>query len=331
MTLKGKKVLALVVSMLFMVSLLAGCGSTDSKQATDKKAAPEAKGKKVVGVLMCDFSDQFQAYMIDGMKQAAEKLKSENIEVVMMDGKSDSNKQMSQMENLIAQKVDAVVIMPIDSQASKPMVESAIKAGIKVISVNRPLINQDQALAYVGSTDVFAGEMEAQKMADLLGGKGNVAILEGAFGHQAQIDRKQGMENILKKYPDIKVVASQTGEWYRDKGMKVMENWLQSGLTIDGVMCHNDEMALGAIKAIEDAGKIDKIKVGGIDSTPEALKYLKDGRLAFTVFQDAKGQGRAAIETAAKVVKGEKVEAKILIPFELVTKDKADEYEARYK
>jgi len=317
--------------MLFMVSLLAGCGSTDSKQTSDKKDIPAAGGKKVIGVLIGDFSDQFQAYMVDGMKKAAEKVKGDNVEVVLMDGKSDSNKQMSQMENLIAQKVDVVIILPINSEASKPMVENAVKAGIKVISVNAPLVNQDKAVAYVGSTDVLAGEIEAQKMADVLGGKGNVVILQGAFGHQAQIDRKQGMENILKKYPDIKVVGSQTGEWFREKGMKVMENWLQSGLEIDGVLCHNDEMALGAIKAIEDVGKIDKIKVGGIDSTPEALKYLRDGRLAFTVFQDAKGQGRAAIETATKVAKGDKVESKILIPFELVTKDKADEYEARYK
>jgi len=331
MTLKAKKVLALLVTMLLMVSLLAGCGSSDSKQATDKKAAPAAGAKKTVGVLMCDFSDQFQTYMIDGMKQAAEKLKTDNIEVVFMDGKYDANKQMSQMENLIAQKVDVVVVMAVDSQAAKPMVEAAIKAGIKVISVNRPLINQEVALAYVGSDSVISGEIEAQKMADLLGGKGDLVMLEGGFGHQAQIDRKQGIENVLKKYPDMKIVASQSGEWYRDKGMKIMENWLQSGIKIDGVLAHNDEMALGAIKAIEDAGKLGQIKVGGIDATPEALKYVKDGKLDFTVFQDAKGQGRAAIETAGKIIKGEKVEAKVIIPYELVPKEKVDVYAAKYK
>jgi len=331
MTLKVKKILALLVTMLLMVSVLTGCGSSDSKQTSDKKDAPAAKGKKVVGVLMGDFSDQFQAYLVDGMKQSAEKLKADNIEVLYMDGKFDANKQMGQMENLIAQKVDLIVVVPVDPKAAKPMIEAANKAGIKVMSVNTPLLNQELAVTYVGSDSVISGEMEAQKMADLLGGKGNVAFLEGLYGHQAQIDRKQGYENVLKKYPDIKVVATQSGEWAREKGMKTMENWLQSGMAIDGVLAENDEMALGAIKAIDDAGKAGQIRVGGIDATPEALKYVKDGKLDFTIFQDAKGQGRAAIETASKIVKGEKVEAKVIIPYELVPKDKADEYAAKYK
>ncbi|VBB07256.1 Hypothetical protein LUCI_2500 [Lucifera butyrica] len=325
---KAKRVWVLLVVLLFTVSLVSGCGSGDSKQSAK---ADTVKPKKTIGVLLCDFSDQFQTYMLDGMKQAAEKLKGDNIDVVYMDAKYDSSKQMSQMENLIAQKVDVIVVMPVDSEAAKPMVAEAVKAKIPVISVNRPLANQDQAVSYVGSDSVYSGELEAQKMADLLGGKGDIVVLEGTYGHQPQIERKQGYDNILKKYPGIKVVASQTGEWYRDKGMKVMENWLQSNMHIDGVLAENDEMALGALKAIEDAGMLGKIKVGGIDATPEALKYVKEGKLDFTVFQDAKGQGRTAIEVAAKVAKGEKVDKKIIIPYELVPKEKVDEYLAKYK
>jgi inositol transport system substrate-binding protein len=328
MSMKARRVLSLLAILLFTVLLIAGCSSNDSKQATESKTST---GKKTIGVLNLDFSDQFQTYLLDGMKGAAEKVKADNIDVVYMDAKYDSSKQMSQMENLIAQKVDVIIVSPVDTAAAKPMIDLAVKAKIPVISVNRPLANQELAVSYVGSDSVYSGELEAQQMADALKGKGNIVVLEGNYGHQAQIDRKQGYDNILKKYPEMKIVATQTGEWYRDKGMKVMENWLQSGITIDAVLAENDEMALGALKAIIDAGKFGKIKVGGIDGTPEALKYLKDGKLDFTVFQDGKGQGKTAIEVAVKVIKGESVDKQYMIPYELVTPDKADTYLAKFK
>lgn len=167
------------------------------------------------------------------------------------------------------------------------------------------------------------------QMAKLLGGKGNIAVLEGQMGHEPQIRRQQGIMNILKKYPNIKIVADMPADWYRDKGMAVMENWLQSGLKIDAVVAHNDEMAIGALKAAEDAGV--RLFIAGIDATPEALDFVRQGKLAFTVFQDAKGQGKGAIETAVQVVNGKKVSKEVIIPFELVFKEKADEYEAKYK
>lgn len=286
-------------------------------------------GKKKVGVLIADFSDQFQVYMMAGMKEAA--AKHPDIDYLYQDAKYDANTQMSQMENLIAQKVDAVIVMAVDAKASVPMVQQAVDAGIPVISVNRKLENQDKAVTYAGSDDKEAGEILMAQMAKLLKGKGNIAILEGQMGHQPQILRQQGIMNILKKYPEIKIVADQAADWYRDKGMAVSENWFQSKLKIDAIVAHNDEMAIGAFKAAQDAGKAGKIFIAGIDATPEALKFVRAGQLAFTVFQDAKGQGRAAIDTAAKVVNGQKVPKEIIIPFELVTKDKIDVYEAKYK
>jgi len=347
---KLKRVLAVVVMLALAASLLAGCGAeskapaegqakdeqtgqtpakTEENQGT--KPAEQSSGKKIIGVLIADFSDQFQVYMMDGMKEAAKKYESENIEFVYQDAKYDANTQMSQMENLISQKASAIIVMPVDAKASVPMVQQAVDANIPIISVNRKLENQEVAVSYCGSDSVESGEILMEQMAKLLGGKGNIAVLEGQQGHEPQILRQQGIMNVLKKYPDIKIVADQSADWYRDKGMAVMENWLQSNLKIDVVVAHNDEMAIGAMKAIADAGLTGKILVAGIDATPEALKFVKEGTLAYTVFQDAKGQGRAAIDTAVKVVKGEKVEKEIMIPYELVLKEKADEYEARYK
>ena len=224
---------------------------------------------------------------------------------------------------------DAIIVMPVDAKASVPMVKQAVNAGIPIISVNRKLENQEVAVSYVGSNDVEAGEILMGQMAKLLGGKGNIAVLEGQMGHEPQIRRQQGIMNILKKYPNIKIVADMPADWYRDKGMAVMENWLQSGLKIDAVVAHNDEMAIGALKAAEDAGV--RLFIAGIDATPEALDFVRQGKLAFTVFQDAKGQGKGAIETAVQVVNGKKVSKEVIIPFELVFKEKADEYEAKYK
>lgn len=327
-----KKVCALIVISLLCAGLLAGCGGSQQQEsaAPEDSGQAETKDKKVIGVLICDFSDQFQVYMKEGMEEAASKL-GDDFEVVFYDAKYDPNEQLKQAENLIAQKVDAIVIMPVDAEAAKPLVESIFEAGIPLISVNRKLVNQEFAVSYVGSDSVESGEILMKAVAEKLGGKGDIVVLHGTYGHEPQILRQEGILNILKDYPDIKIVAEDTADWYRDKGMQVMENWLQSGIKFNAVVAHNDEMAIGALLAIEDAGFLDEIVIGGIDATPEALEFLEQGKLDVTVFQDAKGQGRKSIEVAAMVVRGENVEKEYMIPYELVTLDEVDEYRARYQ
>ena len=324
-----KKLISILLAVLFSVTLLAGCTGKPANSGQAGGDQNKDGKKKTIGVLMADFSDQFQVYVMDGMKEAASKL--QNIDVVYMDAKYDPQKQMSQAENLIAQKVDAIVLFVVDREAGKSMIEEINKAGIPIIAVNRKLPDESKGVAYVGSDDINAGEIQAEQMAKLLNGKGNIAVLDGTYGHEPQIRRGQGYENILKKYPDMKIVVKNTGDWYRDKAMKLVENWIQSKIKIDGILANNDEMALGAIKALEDAGLLGKVVVSGIDATPEALEYVKAGKENYTVFQDAKGQGRKSIEVAAKVVNGEKVDKEYIIPFELVTKDKVEEYAKRYK
>ena len=140
-----------------------------------------------------------------------------------------------------------------------------------------------------------------------------------------------GYDNVLKKNPDIKIITQNTGKWYRSEAMAVMENWLQVHSDIDAVVAQNDEMALGALKAIEDAKLLGKIIIAGIDATPEALNYVREGKLNLTVFQDAKGQGRTSIQVARNVILGNPVDKEYLIPFELVTPENADGYEQRYR
>jgi len=148
----------------------------------------------------------------------------------------------------------------------------------------------------------------------------------GAIGQDGQRLRTEAIHEVIAKYPDMKIVAEQTAGWNRAKGMALMESWLESGKNINVVACENDEMAIGALMAIEETGKLGEITVGGIDATPEALNYLKNGKLAVTVSQNLSGQSKEVIDIAVKVARGEKVEKTINFQNELVTPENADKY-----
>ena len=343
MTIKKAVVWALILVM--SMSLFAGCGqsaNTPAKEdpkatapSTETKAPDAAKPdetgkKKVIGVCIGDFSNQFHTYIMEGMKKEAEKYP--DFGFVYVDGKFDPGIQMGQAENFIAQKASAIIFLPGDSEAAKPAVEKIAAANIPLIDVNTKVGNIEKVTSYIGSDTVESGHFLMEGMAKALGGKGTIVELQGQYGHEPQVLRHQGIEDILKKYPDIKVVASDTGKWSREDGMRKMENWLQSDLRdkFDAVVAHNDEMAIGALKAIEAAKLNKKILIGGIDATPDMLNYLKEGKTTLTVFQDAMGQGAKSIEVAVSAAKGEKVEKEYMIPYKLVMPEEADQYLAIY-
>lgn len=314
-----KKFIFLLISGLL---LLAGCGNQESN--TSSSAKDEENGKIVIGVSLQSYTDKFTTYIFDGMKEVSDKNK--DIEVIYVDAQNDVSKQLSQVENFVQQKVDAIVVKPVDTESMDPMLDIANQAGIPIIGVNALFKGVERAAAFVGSEEKTAGILEMEAVAKLLNGKGDIAIMNGGLGHDAQINRTAGYKEVIAKYPDMKIVLEDTAEWDRAKGMTLMENWLNSGQTIDAVVANNDEMAIGASIAITNAGKKEQIVVAGIDATPDALEFLQSGNLNITVFQDAKGQGRGAIETAIKVAKVEKVEKLNWIPFEVVTKDNVEQY-----
>jgi inositol transport system substrate-binding protein len=187
--------------------------------------------------------------------------------------------------------------------------------------VNAIVSNLDKANAYVGSEDAEAGRIAVQRIMDVLHGKGNIVVIHGPNGHSAEVQRSEGIRQVLAKYPDAKIVAEQTANWDRAQALNLMENWLASGRKIDAVIAQNDEMALGALKAIEAAGKQNQIAVIGIDAIPDALKAVAEGKLVGTVFQDARGQGALAVDLAVQLVEGKPVKHDNYIPFQLVTKE----------
>ena len=288
------------------------------------EGAQEDDGKITIGCTF-DYVSDFMAYVADGA--AGYGVDHPEVEVIILDAKLDLQIQNSQVENLIARKVDAIVIKPVDTSATQPISNLCKEAGIPLIATNSEVSSEHTS--YIGSDHKLSGLLQMEAIADMLGGEGNIAILVGDPKNQASRDRTAGNKEIIENFPGMTVIAEQTGKWMRDEGMRVMENWLQAGLDIDAVVGNNDEMAIGAALAIAESGR--DILVAGIDATPDALRYLKDDTMACTVFQNGYGQGYVAVETAVKVVQGESVESYVDVPYELVTKALADEYIAKYK
>lgn len=324
----AKQFLFIVIALLLSVSVLAACGGQQQAPAQSAQpAAPAAPatGKIRIGVSISNFNDTFLTYMKDGMDKYAKSLGSD-VEVTYVDAKEDTATQLAQVENFIAQKMNAIVVVPVNTEATTPITEACMKAKVPLVYVNRLPANLPDEVVFVGSNSIDAGIFQMEYLAKKMGGKGNVVIMMGKLDNEAAIKRTEGVKQVAAKYPDIKIIKEQTANWNRDEGMALMENWLASGDQIDAVASNNDDMALGALRAIEAAGKLGKILVGGVDATPDALAEMAQGKLDVTVFQDAAGQGGGAIKAAVALAKGEKVENRVWIPFQLVTPENYKEF-----
>lgn len=338
---KFAKMIALVVVFAMVLGIMAGCGGQQAAtakeepkkaDASEAKEEPkkeetkkdEAKKKIKIGVTMQGLDSP---YVVTTKKYVDEAIKAlgDQVEATVLDGQSNAEKQVSQAENFIAQKVDAIIMNPISFDGCAPAVTAASKAGIPLVTLIT-LVNSDKVSSHSGSDHKESGIIEAEAVAKYLNGKGNVVVLEGVMGIDAQIKRLEGYKEVFAKYPGIKIVAQNTAAWQRDKALSLVENWLQSGKQFDVVLAENDNMAMGALKAVEDHKLLDKIKVFGIDGDNDALQAVKDGRLQATVFQDAKGQAYQAVEAAMKLARKEPVEKQYIIPFKLVTKENINDF-----
>jgi inositol transport system substrate-binding protein len=286
-----------------------------------------AMAQTKVGVAMAHFDDNFLTIVRTGMQKHAQELKTVSLQ--FEDARGDVGRQVSQVETFIAQKVSAIIVNPADTASTKRMSEAARKAGIPLVYVNRrPDEKMGNGVAFVGSDNLVAGQIQGEALAKRLNGKGNVVIMVGELSTDAAQDRTRGVKEVFKKFPGIKVVEEQTGDWKRSQGIDLMSKWIAAGQKIDAVAANNDEMAIGALIALRQAKvSTKKVLVAGVDATPDALIELGKGDLAFTVFQNAKAQGEGALDTALKMAKGDKSgQANVMIPFELVTQDNIKQY-----
>jgi inositol transport system substrate-binding protein len=281
-----------------------------------------------IGVCLSDFNDKFWTYTLNEMKSYSKSLN--DVEIIYADAKQDSNTQLSQVEELISQGVDVIVINPVDLEGTKLITDKAKAAKVPIINFNEPFVNNNDTTCYVGSDAKQQGILQMEYLAKKMNYNGNVAIIVGRIGGETQRLRTEAYHEVIAKYPNMKIVAEQTADWNRARAMALTQIWLESGKKIDAIVCNSDEMAIGALKAIEAAGKIGNIIVGGIDGTPDALDYLKSGKLAVTVFQDGVGISRGSIDTAIKLAKGKSVEKNITFESELVTPEDAEKYIAKW-
>lgn len=318
---------ARILVALLTIGMLAACSSGGSGSSTTPSPAPStgsgtntgsqpapAAETKTLGLAVSTLNNPFFVDLRDGAQAAAD---AAGMKLVVMDAQDDPAKQISQIEDLITQKVDALLINPTDSDAIVTAVESANKANIPVITVDRGA-NGGKVAAHVASDNVLGGKMAGELIVELIGGKGKVAELEGIPGASAARDRGEGFHQAVDGVEGIEVVAKQPADFDRAKGLTVMENILQANPDIVAVFAHNDEMALGALEAIAAAGKSEQIKVVGFDATDDAVKAVQEGRMAATVAQKPKDIGRLGVETAVKILKGESVDEYIPVPLELV-------------
>ena len=316
---KFTKMGRVVATLAIAAIALSGCAASGSGDNGGDKAVKIGATFPVL--------DAFLQKVANGITAEA-KAKGATADIVAADNKVDT--QLSQVENFISQKVDAIIVVAVDTSAAGPMTDAAKAANIPLVYVNR---NPSQkGVPYVGSQSLVSGTLEMTQLAKLAGGKGNVVVMEGEVTNEAALDRTKGCNDVVAKNPGMKVVKTGVANWDRAQGQALMENWLQSGVAFDVVCANNDEMALGAINALKAAGKklgAGGILVGGVDANADALVSLKAGELATTVFQDASGQGAGGVDAALDLIAGKTVADYVDVPYQLVTLDNIAQFEGK--
>ncbi|GLY70292.1 substrate-binding domain-containing protein [Amycolatopsis taiwanensis] len=289
--------------------LLTGCGAGD----------PDV-GKTTIGVSVYDMS----SFVTQGKEGIDAYAKARDINVLWNSANLDVSTQASQIDQFINQKVNAILVDPVQAGSLQPQVAAAKAAGIPIVDVNASLQN-DALSGSVQPDDVAAGQQEAEMMAKALNGNGNVVILQGPLGGSGEIDRGKGIDKVLAANPGMKVLAKDTANWKRDEAVNKMKNWISAfGGQINGVIAENDDMGLGALQALREAG-ISGVPIVGIDGIEDGLKAVKSGDFIGTSLQHGTVEMAEGLAVAAKLAKGEKVNDKPVYTMPAITRDNVDQ------
>lgn len=306
----------LIVALAFSM-ILSACAPTQPAPAAQPTAAEQPTAKEwTLGVAISTLNNPFFVTLKEGAEQAAA---AAGVKLIVVDAQDDPAKQAASIEDLISKKVDALLINPTDADAIVPSIQKANAAKIPVFTIDRGAAG-GEVVAHIASDNVAGGKMAAEFLCTAIGGKGNVVELQGIAGTSAARDRGQGFNDYMKaNCPGATIVAAQTADFNRAKGLSVFENILTAQPEIAGVFAHNDEMILGAIQAAEAAQRTGIVFVG-FDAVDDAVAAVTDGKLAATVAQQPAEIGRLGVETAVKALKGETVEKAIGVALSLVKK-----------
>jgi ribose transport system substrate-binding protein len=298
-----------------LVALMACSNQGPESAAGGRSGSTEAApGAATVGLAISTMDNPFFVAVRDGAEAEA---KVDGIHLITVDAQNDSAKQIAGVEDLIQKKVPVILLNPTDSDAVANVVKEATAAGIKVISLDRA-VNGAAVSSHIASDNVTGGRMAGEFLLKKLGGKGNLVELEGIPGSSAARERGEGFDSAIEGKPGVKLVAKQPANFDRAQGLTVMENILQGNRDIQGVFAQNDEMALGARRAIDEAG-LKNVEVVGFDATPDAVAAVKAGKLAATVQQRPQLIGKMGVDAARLLIERKPVEQNIPVPLDLVT------------
>lgn len=281
---------------------------------------------ETIGVSMAYFDQNFLTIIRQAIDKEAQ---ARGITVQFEDARGDVGRQTDQVQAFISAGVDAIIVDPVNSAGTPAMTKLVSQAKIPLVYVNRTPGDKTlpPGVVFVGSDEKQSGTLQMEALARLANYQGNVGVMIGNLSDAGALQRTRDVEQVVAKYPKMKVVQKQTANYSRSEGMDLMLSWITNGEAIDIVAANNDEMAIGAIMALDQSGKKKgSVLVGGIDATPDGLKAMASGNMQVTVFQDAVGQGKASVAVAQRMIKGDKVEAYYWIPFELVTPQNMKQY-----
>lgn len=286
-----------------------------------ENAGQEGSGKKyVIGLAMNTQTNPFFVDVKDGVQKAADE---HGIELYITDAQDDPTIQMKDVENLITKQPDAIIIDTCDSDAIVSSIEACNEAGIPVFTMDRES-NGGEVVSHIGYDAIKSGRMAGQYLVDTLGGKGKIVEIQGIMGTNVAQNRSQGFNEIMKENPDMEIVACQVADFDRAKGMSVMENILQANPEIDGLYAANDEMLLGALEAMEAAGRTGDIVKIGCDAIDDTLDAMKAGKVDATIAEPPFFLGKAILNTAYDYLEGKEIEPYVILDNQLVTQDTVD-------
>lgn len=307
---KAIKVTSALVALLALS--LASCASPTTGSST---TGGSGSSKYTIGFAVSTLNNPFFVAMVNGVKSEAAK---EGVTVIVDNGNNDPATQLNQMQDLIQQKVSAIILNPTDSQSLSSAVKLANQAKIPVITLDRS-VSSGSVATFIASNSIQAGKMAADELIKALGGQGEVIDLQGTVGTSAEADREKGFSDEIATAPGITVVARQTANFDRSTALNVTQNLLQAHPNVKGVFAQNDEMALGALKAIQQAGK-SGVAIVGIDGEQEVVNDIQQGLIYADIAQQPTQEGVLGVQSAVKLAKGESVPATVDSPLQLVVK-----------
>lgn len=318
---KGLKLKMLILAILVGAMGIVGC----SQKSKESNTAGKQDKKIVIGLSMNTLNNPFFVDVKEGAEKGA---KDNGVEIIVTDAQNESSKQVTDIENLVQKKPDIIIIDPTDSDAIVSGIETANENNIPVITIDRAA-NGGKVVSHLGFDAIKSGGIAGEFLAKSLDGKGKVVEIQGILGTNVAQDRSEGFNKAIDKYDDIEIVSQQSANFDRAEAMKVMENILQANSEIDGVYAANDEMVLGALEAIEGAGRLDEITVIGCDAIDPAIEALKAEKLDGTIAEPPFFLGKTAVETALKYLSGDKIEENVILDSTLVTIDNVDDIKTR--